>query len=116
MCPLPWECRWTTGRWRQRGRRCAREATFWCRQTNEEAWTPMRERRTWRGRWRFRGIWANRGGFSCAEVDLGLDWTTAHAGSFSARLYGSTEIYHQSFSAVATDRNSETLTDLQRNP
>src|SRR5208282_569704 len=50
------------------------------------------------------------------EVDLGLDWTTAHAGSFSARLYGSTEIYHQSLSAVATDRNSETLTDLQRNP
>jgi outer membrane receptor protein involved in Fe transport len=50
------------------------------------------------------------------EVDLGLDWTTSHAGSFSARLYGSTEIYHQSFSAVAADRNSEALTDLQRNP
>jgi outer membrane receptor protein involved in Fe transport len=50
------------------------------------------------------------------EVDLGLDRTTAHAGSFSARLYGSTEIYHQSFSAVAAGRNSETLTDLQRNP
>ena len=50
------------------------------------------------------------------EVDLGLDRTTAHAGTFSARLYGSTEIYHQTFSAVAADRNSETLTDLQRNP
>ena len=50
------------------------------------------------------------------EVDLGLDWTTARAGSFSARLYGSTELYHQSFSAVAADRNTETLTDLQRNP
>ena len=50
------------------------------------------------------------------QGDLGLDWTTAHAGSFSARLYGSTEIYHQSFSAVAADRNSEALTDLQRNP
>src|SRR5271157_3586904 len=50
------------------------------------------------------------------EVDLGLDWTTAHAGSFSARLYGSTEIYHQSFSAVAANRDSETLTNLQRNP
>ncbi len=50
------------------------------------------------------------------EVDVGLDWTAARAGSFSARLYGSTELYHQSFSAVAADRNSETLTDLQRNP
>jgi len=50
------------------------------------------------------------------EVDLGLDWTTAHAGSFSARLYGSTELYHQSFSAVPAGRNTETLTDLQRNP
>jgi outer membrane receptor protein involved in Fe transport len=50
------------------------------------------------------------------EVDLGLDWTTSHAGSFSARFYGSTELYHQSFSAVPAGRNSETLTDLQRNP
>jgi len=50
------------------------------------------------------------------EVDLGLDWSTREAGSFSARLYGSTEIYHQSFSAVAANRDSETLTNLQRNP
>lgn len=50
------------------------------------------------------------------EVDLGLDWTTSQAGSFSARLYGSTELYHQAFSAVAANRNSETLTDVQRNP
>lgn len=50
------------------------------------------------------------------EVDLGLDWSTREAGSFSARLYGSTEGYHQTFSAVAANRNSETLTDVQRNP
>jgi len=50
------------------------------------------------------------------EVDTGLDWSTRDAGSFSARLYGSTESYHQTFSAVTADRDSETLTDLQRNP
>ena len=50
------------------------------------------------------------------EVDLGLDWSTREAGSFSARLYGSTESYHQTFSAVAANRDSEMLTDVQRNP
>jgi outer membrane receptor protein involved in Fe transport len=50
------------------------------------------------------------------EVDLGLDWSRRDAGSFSARLYGSTETYHQAFSAVAASRNSETLTNMQRNP
>ena len=50
------------------------------------------------------------------EVDMGLEWSTRDVGSFSARLYGSTESYHQTFSAVAANRDSETLTDLQRNP
>jgi len=50
------------------------------------------------------------------EVDMGLDWSTRETGSFSARLYGSTESYHQTFSAVAANRDSETLTDVQRNP
>jgi outer membrane receptor protein involved in Fe transport len=50
------------------------------------------------------------------EVDMGLDWSTRETGSFSARLYGSTEIYHQTFSAVASSRDSETLTNVQRNP
>lgn len=50
------------------------------------------------------------------ELDLGLDWSTRESGSFSLRLYGSTESYHQTFSAVASDRDSETLTDAQRNP
>jgi outer membrane receptor protein involved in Fe transport len=50
------------------------------------------------------------------EVDIGADWSSMELGSFSARLYGSRELYHQTFSAVALDRDSESLTDVQRNP
>ena len=45
------------------------------------------------------------------SVDLGADWS-----DFSVRLYGSTETFNQNFSAVAVDRNSESLTNRQRNP
>lgn len=50
------------------------------------------------------------------EVDLGTDWSSSDLGSFSARLYASRETYHQTFSAIAPDRDSETLTDVQTNP
>ena len=50
------------------------------------------------------------------SLDLGTDWSTQQAGSFSIRLYGSHEIFNQNFSAVAVDRNSESLTNRQRNP
>ena len=50
------------------------------------------------------------------ELDLGADWNSTELGSFSARAYGSRELYHQTFSAVALDRDSESLTDVQRNP
>ncbi len=50
------------------------------------------------------------------ELDLGADWSSAELGSFSSRLYGSRELYHQTFSSVALDRDSESLTDVQRNP
>lgn len=50
------------------------------------------------------------------ELDLGMDWSSTEAGSFSARLYGSRELYHQTFSSIALDRDSESLTDVQRNP
>jgi len=53
---------------------------------------------------------------SIPEIDLGLDWTQSIAGSFSLRVYGTKEIFHQGFSAVTTRRNTETLTDLQRSP
>jgi outer membrane receptor protein involved in Fe transport len=50
------------------------------------------------------------------EVDLGADWASAQLGSFSGRLYGSTEYFHQTFSAVAANRDSEMLTDDQHSP
>lgn len=50
-----------------------------------------------------------------AELDLGVDWRSVEAGGFSARLYGSRELYHQTFSSVAANRDSESLTDVQRN-
>lgn len=50
------------------------------------------------------------------ELDLGLDWRSTEAGSFSARVYGSKEKYHQTFSSIAANRDSESLTDVQRNP
>lgn len=50
------------------------------------------------------------------SLDLGTDWTTEAAGGFSIRAYGSSENFNQNFSAVSFDRNSETLTNRQRNP
>ena len=49
-------------------------------------------------------------------LDLGTDWTTDDAGNFSVRVYGSAENFNQNFTAVAANRNSETLTNRQRNP
>jgi outer membrane receptor protein involved in Fe transport len=50
------------------------------------------------------------------SLDLGNDWSSWRAGDFSLRLYGSKENFNQNFSAVAADRNSEVLTNRQRNP
>ena len=50
------------------------------------------------------------------SLDLGADWTTTRAGQFSVRVYGSEENFNQNFTAVALDRNSEVLTNRQRNP
>lgn len=50
------------------------------------------------------------------SLDLGSDWSTSHEGDFSLRLYGSSENFNQNFTAVALDRNSEVLTNRQRNP
>ena len=46
-----------------------------------------------------------------SSIDLGFDWS-----SLSLRLYGSSENFNQNFSAVSADRNSESLTNRQRNP
>lgn len=51
-------------------------------------------------------------GFGVAGVNAGIG---AHD-SFSARIFGQAQGYDQSFSAVAADRNSEKLTNLQHVP
>ena len=50
------------------------------------------------------------------ELISGIDTTTKHLGTFSARLYGLTEKYHQSFSAIAANRQTESLNRLQTVP
>jgi outer membrane receptor protein involved in Fe transport len=50
------------------------------------------------------------------SIDMGTDWSRDDAGTFSVRLYGSAEVFNQNFTAVAASRNSETLTNKQRNP
>jgi outer membrane cobalamin receptor len=47
---------------------------------------------------------------------FGSAWESAAIGSISARVYGGTQTYDQNFSAISTDRNSETLTRVQRVP
>lgn len=49
-------------------------------------------------------------------VDLGLDWMHAMGGYLALRLYGSGELFNQNFSSIAADRQSESLTNRQRNP
>lgn len=43
-------------------------------------------------------------------------WNSVAAGAFSAHAYGGTQVYDQNFSAISADRNSETLTRVQRVP
>lgn len=51
-----------------------------------------------------------------AELDLGADWSSSELGAFSGRLFSSRELYHQAFASIALNRDSESLTDVQRNP
>ena len=51
-----------------------------------------------------------------SSIDLGLDSTLPRVAPVLVRLYGSSETFNQNFSAVAADRNSESLTNRQRNP
>lgn len=50
------------------------------------------------------------------QLAVGGDWASALAGAFSARVYAGAQVYDQDFSAIAADRNSETLTRSQRVP
>jgi outer membrane receptor protein involved in Fe transport len=50
------------------------------------------------------------------QLAFGTDYDSPAAGLFTLRLYGGTENYHQTFSSIAADRNSESLTDIQYVP
>jgi outer membrane receptor protein involved in Fe transport len=50
------------------------------------------------------------------QAAAGGDWQSQSAGSFSARAYLGAQVFDQSFTAIAADRNSETLTRSQRVP
>ncbi len=50
------------------------------------------------------------------QIALGGDWQSEAAGVFAIRAFGGPQLYDQSFSSVALDRASETLTRVQRVP
>lgn len=50
------------------------------------------------------------------DFSTGWNYDSAKIGNLSARMFGLFESYDQTFSAVATDRNSESLTNHQRVP
>ena len=50
------------------------------------------------------------------QLAFGTDYNSADAGLFTLRLYGGTQNYHQTFSSVASNRDSESLTDNQNVP
>ena len=50
------------------------------------------------------------------QLAFGTDYNDESAGLFTLRLYGGTQNYYQTFSSIAANRNSESLTNVQRVP
>ncbi len=50
------------------------------------------------------------------NLSAGANFETADFGNFNFRAYGGTQLFDQNFSAVAANRNNETLTRVQRVP
>ncbi|MGD0694135.1 MAG: TonB-dependent receptor [Terriglobia bacterium] len=50
------------------------------------------------------------------QLAAGLDYQSVGAGAIELRVYGGPQLLDQKFSSVATDRNSESLTRVQRVP
>jgi outer membrane receptor protein involved in Fe transport len=50
------------------------------------------------------------------QLSAGGDWQSKRSGALSLRAYGGTQVFDQTFSAVAANRNSESLTRVQRVP
>lgn len=50
------------------------------------------------------------------QLALGANWVSSRAGAFTFRGYGGPQVFNQTFSAIAQDRNSEFLVRSQRVP
>jgi outer membrane receptor protein involved in Fe transport len=50
------------------------------------------------------------------QLAFGADYDSPSAGLFTVRLYGGTQNYHQTFSSIAADRSTESLTNNQNVP
>jgi outer membrane receptor protein involved in Fe transport len=50
------------------------------------------------------------------QLSAGADIANEQLGNFTLRMYGGTQLFDQNFTAVSADRNSETLTRVQRVP
>jgi len=50
------------------------------------------------------------------QIAVGLDWQSGEGETFQVRAYGGPQLYDQTFSSIAPDRNSESLTRIQRVP
>jgi outer membrane receptor protein involved in Fe transport len=50
------------------------------------------------------------------QIAVGADWQSPAAGALTLRAYGGPEDYDQSYSSIAANQDSETLTDIQRVP
>jgi len=57
-----------------------------------------------------------RNGIRLVQGALGANLDLGEAGAFTLRFYGTAETYHQIFSSVAANRDSEILTDIQDVP
>ncbi|MGO8785978.1 MAG: TonB-dependent receptor [Terriglobia bacterium] len=50
------------------------------------------------------------------QIAVGANWQSPEAGALTFRAYGGPEDYDQSYSSIAANQDSETLTDVQRVP
>ncbi len=65
------------------------------------------------GEQRKNGTYLQKNSATIRELRTGADWNSYDYGSFSARMYGGTENLTQTFSAIAPDRATESLTREQ---
>lgn len=68
------------------------------------------------GEGRHNGTVIQTNGTRIGDFAAGWNHDDQHTGTLTARVFGLYESYEQTFSSVASDRNSETLTDSQKVP